>query len=427
MSGNGSIVNPWDLQTALTSAIVRPGDTLYLRGGTYAGDFISSLYGTSLKPVIVRPYADEIPIIDGSLSINGAYTQWHDFIYTYSAWPKRTTELPGNADDIPYLKSVTINAAHTKFYNNIMHDLAGFYADYPAEGSEIYGNLMYNFGWSGPDRGHDHGLYAQNIGAKVTVENNITFQHFATGLKFWGSEGHCDNYDVIGNTAFNNGILYDRGVGSAGAHVNWNLLAGSWTPTSVGFSWIDNMAYHSVDETGANDTNNICSGDGAGHGGLNSPVITGNYLAGRLADFSGTNVGPIVTPTVTGNTFIGGASRWEGYAGNTFANWPGTANAVFVNPNKYKTTRANVTVYNWEGSDNVAVDLSAVTGLAIGDSVSVRNVQDYFVDIQTLTLDASKQITVNVQAVNRTVAAPILWDAPVSTFPTFGCFVVEKA
>ncbi len=35
-SGNGSINNPWDLQTALDQpAAVQPGDTIWLRGGTY--------------------------------------------------------------------------------------------------------------------------------------------------------------------------------------------------------------------------------------------------------------------------------------------------------------------------------------------------------------------------------------------------------
>ncbi|MEK7061424.1 MAG: hypothetical protein AAB954_02070, partial [Patescibacteria group bacterium] len=35
-SGNGSLENPWDLQTALNHpAVVHPGDTIWLRGGTY--------------------------------------------------------------------------------------------------------------------------------------------------------------------------------------------------------------------------------------------------------------------------------------------------------------------------------------------------------------------------------------------------------
>lgn len=82
--------------------------------------------------------------------------------------------------------------------------------------------------------------------------------------------------------------------------------------------------------------------------------------------------------------------------------------------------------YNWDLDDSVVVDLSTVTGLSIGDTVSVKNVQDLFVDIVELVLDADKKITVDMRAVNHTVAAPVLWDAPVTTFPEFGCFIIEK-
>jgi hypothetical protein len=101
-------------------------------------------------------------------------------------------------------------------------------------------------------------------------------------------------------------------------------------------------------------------------------------------------------------------------------------NQVFVRPNSYQSDRANVTIYNQAEADTVSVDLSAVIGLQVGDSVSVRNVQNYFVDIQTLTLDMNKKITVNMQAANRTVSTPVQWTLPATTFPKFGCFVLEK-
>ena len=49
-AGNtGSISSPWDLQTALNQpAAVRPGDTIWLRGGTYRSGFRSNLVGRSL-------------------------------------------------------------------------------------------------------------------------------------------------------------------------------------------------------------------------------------------------------------------------------------------------------------------------------------------------------------------------------------------
>src|SRR5689334_17648608 len=67
--GDGSIGNPWDLQTALNGpAAVHPGDTIWLRGGTYRGTFASNLNGTSSAPIQVRQYAGERATLDGGNS-----------------------------------------------------------------------------------------------------------------------------------------------------------------------------------------------------------------------------------------------------------------------------------------------------------------------------------------------------------------------
>src|ERR1700694_4013808 len=68
-TGDGSIGNPWDLDTALGSpsgsqpASVQPGDTIWLRGGTYipatGNGFISHVKGTPSSPIVVRNYNRE--------------------------------------------------------------------------------------------------------------------------------------------------------------------------------------------------------------------------------------------------------------------------------------------------------------------------------------------------------------------------------
>jgi hypothetical protein len=65
-SGTGSISSPWDLQTALNkpSSIVS-GATIYLRGGTYSGKYVSSLTGTASTPITVKSFPGEWAIIDG--------------------------------------------------------------------------------------------------------------------------------------------------------------------------------------------------------------------------------------------------------------------------------------------------------------------------------------------------------------------------
>jgi hypothetical protein len=69
ITGDGSLQNPWPLFIALAQAsAIKPGDTLYLRGGRYQGPgFISSLSGTSSNYVTVQSYANEWAVItDGA-------------------------------------------------------------------------------------------------------------------------------------------------------------------------------------------------------------------------------------------------------------------------------------------------------------------------------------------------------------------------
>src|ERR1700741_5077229 len=67
--GDGSAAHPWDLKTALAQpSAVRPGDTIWLRGGIYRGTYDANLNGTSTAPIKVRQYPGERAIIDGGNS-----------------------------------------------------------------------------------------------------------------------------------------------------------------------------------------------------------------------------------------------------------------------------------------------------------------------------------------------------------------------
>src|ERR1700722_12127478 len=93
-SGNGSLLTPWDLQTALDQpAAVQPGDTILMLPGTYRAPtldgFTSNLNGTAANPIIVRnyygnDYSQPHAVIDASgvafaLNVVGTYAQFQDF------------------------------------------------------------------------------------------------------------------------------------------------------------------------------------------------------------------------------------------------------------------------------------------------------------------------------------------------------------
>src|SRR2546423_1288879 len=69
-AGDGSSAQPWDLATALAGAAgkVQPGDTIWLRGGTYmpTAPLVSRVAGTVGAPVVVRRYRTERAVLDAT-------------------------------------------------------------------------------------------------------------------------------------------------------------------------------------------------------------------------------------------------------------------------------------------------------------------------------------------------------------------------
>src|SRR5207244_11688320 len=108
--GDGSSASPWDLATALSQpSAVHPGDTIWLRGGTYRGVFTSTLTGTTAAPIIVRQYPAERTIIDGSMTINGADT-WYWGFEVMNSSPSTTAPT-----------GITVFGARAKLINLLVH------------------------------------------------------------------------------------------------------------------------------------------------------------------------------------------------------------------------------------------------------------------------------------------------------------------
>lgn len=68
-SAEGSMENPWKtFRFATRPGRISPGDTLFLRGGTYfeKGIIRIGVSGTAEKPITIRNFENETPVIDGS-------------------------------------------------------------------------------------------------------------------------------------------------------------------------------------------------------------------------------------------------------------------------------------------------------------------------------------------------------------------------
>lgn len=375
---NGSIHDPETLAEAVTDRRIPAGARVWLRGGTYSGDYVSSISGTAEAPITFRAYPGEIAIIDGGLRIIGDYITWQDCIIRWTGWTSRESAEAGSAPtDIP-VHDFNPQGTGFRLINCVLHDL--FSPGFWASADELYGCISFNHGWTAPDRGHGHGIYVQNARPRKRIQHNIIFNNFGWGIHCYGSSADLlDNISIESNIAFNAGILNNAAY--------MDILIGAGDRPTTGAIIRDNYTY------------GLASQGLQGYSaGLTGAVITDNYC-----------------PNGRSGTFAGSQE-----SGN---NWDIVGNTSFAIPNAYDNTRAHIAVYNADALDRVAVDVSTVA--SAGRSYRLRNAQDYFNDIQTGTVAGDGTITIDMQAANRSVQAPVAWNAPATTFPQFGAFVLE--
>lgn len=435
-------IYPGTFAQAIRDPEIKPGDRLLLHEGTYTGDF-----DITLIDVVILPVAGERVIINGKLDVHGSDVTLQGLEITYSSWASRETSTAGSSPpDIPTDKGIAVYGPRTKLINCVIHNsVSGVFVWNPAWGTEIYGCLIFNGGWKGPDRGHGHATYSQNNHAIPRVyENNIFFNMFADNLTALYGDQEVSKYTITGNTLF--GGVYALLGGDEGIDIQNNYLY------NIGASLTSNADYSTVRDVIVKN-NYLVSLTADRHtlavdGWLNVD-IENNTIVGigatsdnpLLVNFQEANGDTVAWNNNTYyhnlpvNPFGSGAgyktfAQWQalGYdAGGTLTNTAPATNQVFVRPNAYKVG-ANITIYNWQGLDSVDVSLSSVTGLSAGDSYRLISVQDYFNDVATGTVAENRTISVDMRSASHIVAKPIGWtgDWYANTFPQFGAFVLEK-
>jgi hypothetical protein len=393
-----TIDNPVTLAQALASENVIAGDTLLLRAGTYSGNKVIPFSGTAGNYITIKNYPGERAIIDGKLTINGSYIKVEGLEITNSTARDRSAQV--GTVGVDCLGDYNIVA------NCIIHDHdQGITTSAAKTGHVYYGNLLYFNGW---DSNGGHGTYPQNnAGNAKTLKRNLVFDNFGYGIHAWASNGDVSNFTLDGNTCFENG--------APRTSIQQNILNGNQS-SFTGSVITNNRTYN---KAGHGQDGRVQIGYGVGHTALDVSVYDNYFVNDGFALV-------FIDETLTrfdGNTIIGtlsGASLGD----NTQADdYPVSGTAIYLTDNEYDANRAQLTIYNWTLGNTVDVDVSSVFGAS--GTVKVYNVQDYFTDIQTLTITAGV-ITVNMQAVNRTIATPVGWAAPAKTFPQFGAFVLIK-
>jgi len=470
--GNGSHLLPWDIVTALAdntktqsvNNVVKPGDTVWLRGGTYGTGsnwlVTSKLIGTSNQPIILRQYSGERAVVDGGISAQGAWTTFWGFEIMNSSTNRSVT-----TDYRP--PGINLLGLGHKCINLIIHDVGhpGIGAwENVGDGGEIYGCILWGNGiysadpgWNGAPRGS--AIYAQNANGSRYISDVISFKNFTAGMKAYTEQSHAEGFNIIGNVSFENcsggyeinaihhsitnavlvnNIGYNNGqcwFGWADQTNHTHLLLANNTFVNEiigGTYWYPFMLANWVNLTM---TNNVF-------------VLTTTSSAKDTALFwrlyQGTGTYIFDHNTYHGNGWAGGFDGWNiNNSRKTFAqiqaigwetngtyhvNLP-TGNVAVLRANKYERGRAHLVVLNWLTNISTSVDISSV-GLQSGERYEVRDVQDY---LATPALSATYDATHPVISVrlNLTNCSQFIGDQHhyrrdpnLHTDPVFNAFVV---
>lgn len=387
----------------------RPGDTLWLRGGTYHGAFVSALRGHRGAPIRVRGFPGETAVIDTApspkpaLSVVGSWTVFQGFEITNSDPKRRSMETGPWPSDLHRGGGVFTRGAQNQFINLVIHDMAdglGIWSE--SQGSMAYGNIVFNNGWAGPDRSHGHGIYTQNeIGTREIAEN-IVFNQFSHGIHAYGSAAaFLDQIVLRGNVAFNNGLLGTNGP-------ERDILLGGGR-RAVNPVLEENATYGPAQ-------NNLGYAAGCTDG-----VVSRNYFVGS------TPLLLVACEPVVANNFLLGllGSLPQSYPDNFYFTEPPSGVVTLVRPNRYEAGRAHVIVYNWDKRRTIEFDPSRL--LEDRDTYEVRDVQYYAgPPVATGLHRAGSLISIDLGGLQ---AGPAIGDVPVApkhTAPEFAVFVLRR-
>lgn len=374
-SGNGSITSPWDLASVLGgSKGVAAGDTVWVRGGTYRGQFVNYMNGNSSQQIVVRAYPGERATIDGNVIVFGSYV---------SLWG---LEVMNSNPVASGALGVNMKAPGSRLINMVIHDAgsSGVGAWNEAPNAQIYGSLIYN---NGTHTNFDHGIYFNGNSGTKYLTDNIVFDNWQYGLHGYSAiEGELNNLRLDGNVVFNNGSTGPN-------HHGPDIFVGGSTVTNL---TVTNSLTWRPDDGEL--TLRLLGGQNL--------TLTGNRTVGN------TTLGSWVSLNQSGNTFMSSSAP------------PTSGLQVFVRPNAYEAGRANIVVYNWGGAGSASADVSGV--LRSGDTYEVREAQNFYGGPVLSGTYSGGSLSLPMSPVTPAAVIGRSSSTPISTGTVFHVFVLIK-
>jgi hypothetical protein len=227
-TGDGSLKNPWDLQTALSqsSERVNGGDIIWLHQGIYNGRFKSNLNSTNPEFITVSAYKNDRVVLNGNvksnsnivLDISGNHIVFKNFEVTFLGAYSRDA----HDDDFKACTGINHRSGVSKFQNLKIYNNPGLgFGSWKNTGGSVIEDCMIFFnGMIGKVRGSGEGMYVQNNSDDTRIiRNNIIFGNYYKGVEIWSAssgrnESFIQNIDLTDNIIFNNGTPSGRHWGN---------------------------------------------------------------------------------------------------------------------------------------------------------------------------------------------------------------------
>lgn len=259
-TGDGSLENPWDLQTALSQKpeVVNGGDYIWLHEGIYTGRFISTIKSTKSDQFItVGTFENDKVILNGNiksdkegvLQVKGKQVIFRDFEITWLG------EFSRNENDKDFMACPGINhltGENCKFINLNIHDNPGLgFGSWKQTGGSIIEDCMIYFNGfiAKTGKGAGEGMYVQNQSDDTRIiRNNIIFNNYYKGIEVW-SAGKRKDFEFVKNITLKSNVIFNSGAISGNSRDNLIVATDDRNGINIAknIKIIDNVFYHNTD------------------------------------------------------------------------------------------------------------------------------------------------------------------------------------
>jgi hypothetical protein len=369
-AGAGSAAAPWlTLQHAVDS--IKPGDTILVQSGTYAGCRIGNS-GTAAAPCTLQaaPGAKVVINAPGAANRHSSDLEVENFSSTVSNWiidGFEVTNAPRYGIDVRVTDAITIrncyvhNSALTGiFFAFSDHQLVtgnqsafngehGIYDSNSGDFGVFRGNSLHDNHSAGIHLNGDISQGGDGIISGVLIENNVIFNNGVGG----GSGINCDgvqNSTIRNNLLYNNhasGISLYR-IDAGGSAIN-NLVINNTIDMAADARWALNVQDAS---TGNTVLNNVLYNNHSFHGSID---VSADSLPGFTSDY---NVVMDRFTTDGGNSILT-LAQWQSATGQDRHSFVATPTALFVNAaaNDFHLTATSPAIDTGTSSQAPATDL----------------------------------------------------------------------